>query len=44
MPIELQVTSMAYGGEGVGRWNGKAVFVPYAMPGEEVTARTPLMF
>lgn len=38
MPIQLQITSMAYGGEGVGRWNGKAVFVPYAMPGEEVTA------
>jgi 23S rRNA (uracil1939-C5)-methyltransferase len=38
MPIELQVTSMAYGGEGVGRWNGKAVFIPYAMPGEGVTA------
>lgn len=38
MPIELQVTSMAYGGEGVGRWNGKAVFVPYAIPGEEVMA------
>jgi 23S rRNA (uracil1939-C5)-methyltransferase len=38
MPIVLQVTSMAYGGEGVGRWEGKAVFVPYAMPGDEVTA------
>ena len=38
MPMELRVTSMAYGGEGVGRWNGKAVFVPYAMPGESVTA------
>jgi 23S rRNA (uracil1939-C5)-methyltransferase len=38
MPIELQITSMAYGGQGVGRWNGKAVFVPYAMPGDEVTA------
>jgi 23S rRNA (uracil1939-C5)-methyltransferase len=37
MLIELQVTSMAYGGEGVGHWNGKAVFVPYAMPGESVT-------
>jgi 23S rRNA (uracil1939-C5)-methyltransferase len=38
MPIEFQVTSMAYGGEGIGRWNGKAVFVPYAIPGESVTA------
>lgn len=38
MPIELQILSMAYGGEGVGRWQGKAVFVPYALPGEAITA------
>jgi 23S rRNA (uracil1939-C5)-methyltransferase len=38
MPVDLQVASMAYGGEGVARWEGKAVFVPYAMPGDEVTA------
>ncbi len=38
MPIELEIGSMAYGGEGVGRWQGKAVFVPYTMEGEQVTA------
>jgi 23S rRNA (uracil1939-C5)-methyltransferase len=38
VPIQLKITSMAYGGEGVGRWEGKAVFVPFAMAGEEIAA------
>lgn len=30
------LTDMAYGGEAVGRHEGKAIFVPYAIPGESV--------
>jgi 23S rRNA (uracil1939-C5)-methyltransferase len=35
-PIELQLDSMAHGGEAVGRHEGKVIFVPYAIPGEVV--------
>jgi 23S rRNA (uracil1939-C5)-methyltransferase len=34
--IELELTSIAHGGDAVGHDNGKAVFVPYAIPGEVV--------
>lgn len=34
--LTLSLTDMAYGGEAVGRFEGKAVFVPYAIPGEVV--------
>ena len=33
--IELRLTDMAHGGEALGRYEGKVVFVPYAIPGEE---------
>lgn len=36
MPIRLQLTGMAHGGEALGRHEGKVIFVPYALPGEEV--------
>ena len=36
--IVLQLTDMAHGGESVGRYEGKAVFVPYGIPGETVRA------
>ncbi len=36
-PITLQLTDMAHGGDALGRNEGKVIFVPYAMPGEEVT-------
>ncbi len=36
MPIRLQLTAMAHGGEALGRHEGKVIFVPYALPGEEV--------
>lgn len=36
MPISLRLTSVAYGGPAVGRHQGKTIFVPYAIPGEEV--------
>ncbi|MFQ6015955.1 MAG: 23S rRNA (uracil(1939)-C(5))-methyltransferase RlmD [Anaerolineae bacterium] len=35
-PIRLNLTTMAHGGEGLGRHEGKVIFVPYAIPGEEV--------
>lgn len=37
---EVELTAPAYGGESVGRLpDGKAVFVPYALPGERVRIR-----
>jgi len=37
--IELQLTDMAHGGSALGRHKGKLVFVPYTIPGEEITAK-----
>jgi 23S rRNA (uracil1939-C5)-methyltransferase len=37
--FELELTGMAHGGSAVGRHGGRAIFVPYAIPGERVTAR-----
>ncbi|MGZ5022295.1 MAG: class I SAM-dependent RNA methyltransferase, partial [Chthoniobacterales bacterium] len=37
--IELQIEDIAFGGKGVGRLNGKAVFVPFTIEGERVSAR-----
>ncbi|MBT8197078.1 MAG: TRAM domain-containing protein, partial [Acidimicrobiia bacterium] len=34
--IEVSTTGMAHGGDAVGRVDGKAYFVPGAMPGELV--------
>ncbi|MBN1890658.1 MAG: class I SAM-dependent RNA methyltransferase [Thermoflexales bacterium] len=36
--IELELSRMAHGGEAVGHYEGKAIFVPYAIPGELVRA------
>ncbi|MFQ5886769.1 MAG: TRAM domain-containing protein, partial [Anaerolineae bacterium] len=36
MSIRLQLTDIAHGGEALGRHEGKVIFVPYALPGEEV--------
>lgn len=33
--IELRLTDMAHGGEALGRYEGKVIFVPYAIPDEE---------
>ncbi|MFO7585555.1 MAG: class I SAM-dependent RNA methyltransferase [Anaerolineales bacterium] len=38
-PIQLTLTAQAYGGEAIGRHDGRAVFVPFALPGEIVRAR-----
>jgi tRNA/tmRNA/rRNA uracil-C5-methylase (TrmA/RlmC/RlmD family) len=36
--VELLITDVAFGGKGVARANGKAVFVPYVIDGETVSA------
>jgi len=36
--ITLELDSMAHGGDAIGRHKGRAIFVPYAIPGEEVRA------
>lgn len=37
--VELQIVDVAFGGNGVGRDGGKAVFVPFTIAGERVSAR-----
>jgi 23S rRNA (uracil1939-C5)-methyltransferase len=37
--LELRIDSMAQGGDGVGRWQGRVVFVAGALPGERVRVR-----
>ncbi len=37
--FELKLTAMAHGGSALGRHNGQTIFVPYALPGENITAR-----
>lgn len=37
--LELRIESVAFGGDGVGRVDGRACFVPGALPGERVSAR-----
>ena len=34
--IELQITALSHSGEGIGRHEGRAIFVPFALPGETV--------
>ena len=35
-PLTLRLTTIAHGGEALGRHGGKVIFVPYAIPGETV--------
>ncbi len=37
--IEFEITGMAHGGSAIGRHEGKAIFVPYAIVGETIGAR-----
>jgi len=39
MSLELEIERLAFGGRGVGRCEGKAVFVPFTLPGERVRCR-----
>src|SRR5262245_51455325 len=36
--VELLITALSHAGEGIGRHAGRAVFVPFALPGETVRA------
>jgi 23S rRNA (uracil1939-C5)-methyltransferase len=38
-PVELHIHDVAFGGKGVGRSEGKAVFVPFTIDGERVVAQ-----
>ena len=37
---DLEITGLVHGGRGIGRFNGKAVFVPMTAPGDRVICRT----
>ncbi len=37
--VELILTAQSYGGDAIGRFDGRAVFVPFALPGETVRVR-----
>lgn len=37
--IEVSIERLAYGGDGVARYNGLALFVPFAAPGERLRVR-----
>ena len=39
MIIELTIESLAFGGNGIGRCDGKAIFVPLTAPGDEIRCR-----
>ena len=38
-PVDIHLDSFAFGGEALGRLDGRVTFVPYALPGETVRAR-----
>lgn len=37
--IEVKISTLTYGGDALGRDSGRAVFVPFALPGERIRAR-----
>lgn len=37
--FEITIQDMANGGQGIGRAEGKTIFIPYTIPGETLTAR-----
>src|ERR1700676_1630662 len=37
--VDLKIEDVAFGGKGVGRENGKAVFVPFTIDGEVISAQ-----
>jgi len=39
MSFDVEIERLAFGGRGVGRHEGKAVFVPFTLPGERVRCR-----
>ena len=42
MTYDIQLTALTYGGDAIGRLpDGRAVFVPFALPGERVRVNNP---
>ncbi len=39
MSFELEIDALAFGGSGIGRLDGKAVFVPLTAPGDRISCR-----
>jgi 23S rRNA (uracil1939-C5)-methyltransferase len=39
MNLELEIDALAFGGNGIGRLDGKAVFVPFTAPGDRISCR-----
>lgn len=39
MKTELDITGIAYGGDGIARHEGRVIFVPFTIPGEKVLAQ-----
>jgi len=37
--LTIDITDLGENGEGIGRYEGMAIFVPGALPGEKITAR-----
>ncbi len=36
--IDLNISTLSFGGEGIGKYQGKVIFVPRTAPGDEITA------
>ena len=36
VPVQVEIEKLVYGGQGLGRLNGRAVLVPFVLPGEQV--------
>src|SRR6476661_1841368 len=34
--LDIEITSLSHSGEGIGRHEGRAIFVPFVLPGETV--------
>ena len=37
MRFQIDIEKLVYGGQGLGRWNGRVVLAPFVLPGEKVT-------
>jgi 23S rRNA (uracil1939-C5)-methyltransferase len=40
VPLEVEIEKLVYGGQGLGRIDGRAVLVPFVVPGERVEVET----
>lgn len=39
MKIKVRIDNLTFGGKGIGRYEGKVIFVPYSAPGDEVEVK-----